>query len=247
MRVIKRTFFNITKLFPLLFGAVTGPRARRLGALLRDLVLLGWDQVVRAAPHVKRLARRSGAFVRDLALLGWDQVVARAPAAKRLASRAGLLARKHLVLPARNLVILMALAIVCVGFAQTGPGHSVLSGMGLYQPPVVYTELTFAAPDNLPGTLATAHSPVDVSFDIHNVSGASRAYHWFITVAKNGHNGRQAAAGTVTAAAQGRVTVTRSVTAACTSGRLQFVVRLASPAESVEFWVTCPVAVLGAR
>jgi hypothetical protein len=34
--------------------------------------------------------------------------------------------------------------------------------------------------------------------------------------------------------------VTKSVAAECTSGRVQVVVHLASPSESISFWVTCP-------
>jgi hypothetical protein len=227
------------------------PHARKLAlrtaAFAKDLALLGWDQILRAAPHARKLALRTAAFASDLVLLGWDQVLRAVPPAKKLALRVPPLARKNLVLPARNVVILMALVILCAGFAQTGPGHSVLSGMGLYQPPVSYTELTFAAPGDLPSALPSPGAPVNVSFNIHNVSGAARVYQWSVVLANNGHNGSQEASGTVTAPAQGRVTVTRSVATTCTAGRLQVLVRLASPAESVEFWVTCPALVQGSR
>jgi hypothetical protein len=230
LRAIKRTSFNRIKLFSLVSGITREPRSRTLGRrtgafFFRDLALLAWDQILRAAP-----------FVRDLALLGWDQALRLAPHARR-----------HLVLPARNVVALLALVVLCVGLAQTGPGHSVLSGMGLYQPPASYTELTLAAPDNLPSALPSVGSPVNVAFDIHNVSGAARVYQWSIALAKNGHNASQKASGTVTAPAQGRIAVRRSVAASCTGGRLQVQVRLARPAESVEFWVTCAAASRGSR
>jgi hypothetical protein len=258
LRIIKRTSFNRIKLFPLLSGIFHRPRVRkpvlrartvalRVAAFFRDLALLGWDLVLRAAPHARKLTLRTAAFARDLVLLGWDQVLRAVPPARKLALRAAPLARKNLILPARNVVILTALVILCAGFAQTSPGHSVLSGMGLYQPPVSYTELTFDAPGDLPSALPSPGAPVNVSFNIHNVSGAARVYQWSVVLANNGHNGSQEASGTVTAPAQGRVTVTRSVATTCTGGRLQVLVRLASPAESVEFWVTCPAPVQGSR
>lgn len=156
-------------------------------------------------------------------------------------------ASSSLALPARNLVILLALVVLCAGLAQTSPGHTLLADAGLYQPPASYTELTFAAPGDLPSTLPSPSSRVNVSFDIRNVSGAARLYQWSVMLAKNGQNGRQKSSGAVTVPAQGRVTVTRTVTATCTGGRLQVLVRLASPAESVDFWVTCPAPVRGSR
>jgi hypothetical protein len=175
------------------------------------------------------------------------------PPAKRLAMRAVpparqtvRLGRKHLVLPARNLMMLLALVVLCVGLAQTSPGHAVLSDAGLFQRPASYTELTFTAPGDLPSSLPAAESAVNLSFDIHNVSGAARVYQWSVVLAGNGHS-RVGASGTASAPAQGRVTVTRSVAAACSGTRLQVLVRLASPAESVDFWVTCAATGAGTK
>jgi hypothetical protein len=236
LRGIKRNSFNQTQPSSREPGAHRAPGVRKptpwairlavpVARFVVDLVLLTGDYSRRAAPHVKKLAVRA------------------APPAKDLVLRA----RRNLVLPARNLVILLALAVLCVGVAQTSPGHAALRGMGLYEPPASYTELTFAAPGDLPSALSAAGSAINVAFDIHNVSGAARTYQWSIALAKNGQDGRQKASGTVTAPAQGRVTVTRSVAATCTGGRLQVLVRLASPAESVDFWVTCPAPVRGSR
>jgi hypothetical protein len=236
LRGYKRNFVNKVEPSSLAPSSTRAPGVRKpahrktgsaLGAarFVTDLVLLAGDYSRRAAPHVEKLA------------------LCAAPPAKNLALRA----RGNLVLPARNLVILLVLAIACVGAAQTGPGHAALRGMGLYEPPSSYTELTFAAPGDLPSALPSPSSPVNVAFDIHNVSGTARTYLWSIVLAKNGQDGREKASGTVTAPAQGRVTVTRSVAATCTGGRLQVLVRLASPAESVDFWVTCPAPVRGSR
>jgi hypothetical protein len=94
--------------------------------------------------------------------------------------------------------------------------------------------------------VAKAKSAVDLSFGIHNVSGASRSYQWSVVLAASGKS-RVAAAGTAAVPGQGRVTIARPVAVTCSGTRLQVQVRLASPAESVHFWITCPVAVRGAR
>ena len=225
MRVIKFKHFRKNQPVSLAPGIPRIPRAR---VLIRGAI---------------RLAVRVARFVADLVLLAGDYSRRAAPHAKIVA----LATLRNVAGPARNLVILITLAAACTGLAQTGPGHTVLSGLGLYKPPASYTELTFAAPGHLPGALPSPDSPVDVSFNIHNVSGAARVYQWTVVLAKNGKNGHAKAAGTGTAPAQGRVTVTRSVSTTCTRGRLQVLVRLASPAESVDFWVTCPAPVQGSR
>ena len=141
----------------------------------------------------------------------------------------------------KSLVLVVALLLLCVGLAQTSQGHVLLGDAGLYEPPASYTELTFTTPGDLPSTLPSSNSPIDVSFNIHNVSGAARSYQWSVVLTKTSQS-HVKASGTVTAPAQGRVTVAKSVAMACVGGRLQVLVRLASPAESVDFWVTCPAS-----
>jgi hypothetical protein len=141
----------------------------------------------------------------------------------------------------RGLILLVVLVAACAGLVQTSQGHVLLSDAGLYKQPAGYTELTFTTPSDLPSALATPTSPIDVSFSIHNTSGAARAYQWSVVLTKASQS-QVKATGTSTAPAQGRVTVTKSVAMACTGGRLQVLVRLASPAESVNFWVTCPAS-----
>lgn len=146
----------------------------------------------------------------------------------------------------RALVLLVALAALCAGLAQTSPGHVLLGDIGLYEQNASYTELTFTTPSDLPATLPSPNAPIDVSFGIHNASGAARAYQWSVVLTKAGQSDVKAS-GTVTASAQGRVTVTKTVAMTCVGGRLQVSVRLASPAESVDFWVTCPASAKGAK
>lgn len=140
-----------------------------------------------------------------------------------------------------QLLLLVAALVTCVGLAQTQQGHSVLRDVGLYETPATYTELAFSAPGNLPGTLSKPNSSIEVSFSIHNVSSSLHSYQWSIVLVHAGKS-QVKANGTLRSPGQGQAKVTKSVVAACAGGRLQVIVRLASPAESISFWVTCPPA-----
>jgi hypothetical protein len=142
--------------------------------------------------------------------------------------------RWYLLLPA-------VIAVVCVGLAQTTQGHRLLGAAGIYEEPATYTELAFSTPGALPNTLPTLTASVRVSFGIHNVSSDPRSYNWSIALVHSGVS-EVKASGAVLTAAQGQASVTRSVVPACTGGRVQVVVRLASPGQSISFWMTCPSA-----
>lgn len=141
------------------------------------------------------------------------------------------------------LLMLAGFAVVCAGLAQTQPGHAALAAAGLYEKPAAYTELAFSAPGALPGTLAKSGTPVNVSFGIHNVSDSARSYNWSIALVRSGAS-RVAASGVAATPAQGRTAVSKPVAVTCASAseRIQVVVRLASPADSISFWLTCPPA-----
>jgi hypothetical protein len=146
-----------------------------------------------------------------------------------------------------SLLSIVALVAICAGLAQTSRGHALLSDAGLYKVPASYAELAFtdsgALPDSLTsakGARGQAKGQVPVSFSVHNVSGSSSAYQWSIAITV-GSKSQVKATGTLGVPAQGKATVTKSVTAACGKApSLQVTVRLASPAESIGFWVSCP-------
>ena len=152
-----------------------------------------------------------------------------------------------------SLLSLVALVVICAGFAQTSRGRALLGGAGLYKMPASYTELAFTSPDALPDSLISAKGvegqakgQIPVSFSVHNVSGSSRAYQWSITV--TGGKSQVKAAGIVGVPAQGTATVSKSITAACgTRPSLQVVIRLASSAESIDFLVSCPASTPAAK
>jgi len=142
--------------------------------------------------------------------------------------------------------MLVILVLLCAGAAQTSPGHSVLVGLGLTQTPPSYTELAFTNPGSMQESIASLQAPVTVSFGVHNVSVSSRAYQWSIVALHNGANvGSES--GSLTVAAQGRASLIENVQVTCPSGRLQVVLKLASPAESLNFWVACPTGAAPAK
>lgn len=140
-----------------------------------------------------------------------------------------------------GLAALIVVVLACTGMAQTPSGHALLRVAGLYEEPASYTALSFSSPQTLTNAVFTKKARVSVPFTIRNVSGASRTYDWSIDVV-HGRVSQVSSKGSVTVAAQGTANVTRSLSTTCPSGRIQLVVRLASPAESIDFWVACPGA-----
>jgi hypothetical protein len=140
-----------------------------------------------------------------------------------------------------QLLLILAAVLMCAGLAQTSHGHVLMADVGIYETPPTYTELAFSQPTALPTTLEEPSGDVKLSFGVHNVSDAAQSYQWSIAVVHSGKS-QVKASGTVPLPAQGRTSITRSVVVACAGGRTQVVVRLADPAESINFWVTCTPA-----
>ena len=135
-------------------------------------------------------------------------------------------------------VALVALVLLGAGLAQTRPGRVLLQSAGLRQVPASYKELALTAPSSLPVKLKSAHAPIEVSFGIHNVSVSPQTYRWSVTFVRSGRS-HVKASGVIRAQVQGRATVAKTFATVCVGGRLQVVVRLAMPAESIDFWATC--------
>jgi hypothetical protein len=135
-------------------------------------------------------------------------------------------------------VALMALVLLGAGLAQTRPGRGLLQGAGLLQVPSSYTELAFTVPSNVPVKLKSRHALIGVSFGIHNVSDSQRTYRWTIIFVRSGRS-HVKASGAVRAPGQGQALVAKNFATVCVGGRLQVVVQLAIPAESIDFWTTC--------
>ena len=136
------------------------------------------------------------------------------------------------------LAVAAGLVVAVVGLAQTSPGHSLLREVGLYAEPATYTALAFTNPQSLPSHLSAAPAQVAVSFAVSNVSPDPHRYSWSIVLEAAGQTSR-VAAGEVGVPAHGHATVTRTVTASCPGGQAVMAVRLAAPAESIDFRAAC--------
>ena len=136
------------------------------------------------------------------------------------------------------LAVAAGLVVAVVGLAQTSPGHSLLREVGLYAEPATYTALAFTNPQSLPSHLPAAPAQVAVSFAVSNVSPDPHSYSWSIVLEAAGQTSR-VAAGEVGVPAHGHATVTRTVTASCPGGQAVMAVRLAAPAESIDFQAAC--------
>ncbi len=136
------------------------------------------------------------------------------------------------------LAVTAGLVVAAVGLAQTSPGHSLLREVGLYAEPATYTALAFTNPQSLPSHLSAAPAQVAVSFAVSNVSPDPHSYSWSIVLKAAGQTSR-VAAGEVGVPAHGHATVTRTVTASCPGGQAVMTVRLAAPAESIDFQAAC--------
>jgi hypothetical protein len=137
----------------------------------------------------------------------------------------------------RSLVVLAAVVLAAAGLAQTSPGHALLRRLG-FEKSAAYTELAFTRPQSLPEQLTSRTVVVDVPFEIHNVSPASRDYRWSIMVVRGGH-GHHVASGHTRVPAGRTTTVGPAVAISCVNGRLRLQVVLASPHESIYFWTAC--------
>lgn len=135
--------------------------------------------------------------------------------------------------------MLIVVVLLGLSLAQTMAGRTFLQSVGLYKPPGGFTALAFTDPGNIPDRVPHGNTSIGVSFGIRNATDASRTYDWSIALVHSGKS-QVGASGVATVPAQGQTTISRAVAAACTGGRLQVIVRLASPAESIDFWVTCP-------
>lgn len=137
-----------------------------------------------------------------------------------------------------GLVILIAGAAVLFSAFQTGAGHALLRTAGLDQEADGYTSLSFLHTRSLPGKLGSRHAMVGAPFVIHNVTSGAHDYHWSVALLRHGRSYR-VHAGTVRLSAGQAAVISRSVGITCTQDRVQIVVSLEHPAESIDAWLTC--------
>lgn len=137
-----------------------------------------------------------------------------------------------------GLLTLLGVIALLAGLFQTPPGYSLLRDTGLAGPAPVYTSLYFSDPGGLPASVPSGHVALTVSFSVHNASTSANSYQWTIQMV-HGKQRAQAAGGKLAVPAGGTKTENSPVAAFCASGELQVVVRLAAPAESIDFRAAC--------
>lgn len=135
-----------------------------------------------------------------------------------------------------------AVVLAGFGFAQTGPGRSVLRDAGLEGHGPSYTALSFASPGSLPTQLFSRTALLDAAFVIRNSSGQRRQYGWQLEEIHNGQV-RNLASGQATVAAGAAATVSPGgsggFVTSCSGGRMKIEVLLPGAGESIGFWMTC--------
>lgn len=132
------------------------------------------------------------------------------------------------------LVIVLAAGVLC----QTPPGRAALRSSGVLGTPAAYTELAFAAPDDLPQQLVAANVTQLPAFEIHNATGATHRYRWSVTLSSAG-GAVQAATGETSVADGHIATLAPSVKVTCRPGSLTVTIRLATGGESINFRADC--------
>lgn len=135
-------------------------------------------------------------------------------------------------------VILLALVVVAVLFAQTGPGQAALRATGLARPTQPFSELYFLHPAELPLASPVVH-PLQIEFVIHRDSGAAAYYRWRIdqTIGKDA---RSLARGSVVVPANESVLITATVQVTCARiRRTRLGIALLGTSIHIDEWVKC--------
>lgn len=134
----------------------------------------------------------------------------------------------------------LALAVLGLGLAQTGPGRSVLETLNLIKPREPFTELYFTQPRALAAVTqgVTPGRVAHVSFVINNSEGHSLTYSWTIAA-----GARTRAIGTVTLRSGASADITRTLYRVCpralSTRPVDIRVTLSHPAQSISFWEAC--------
>jgi hypothetical protein len=139
----------------------------------------------------------------------------------------------------RGAIALVAAVVLAAGIAQTSFGRDGLRKTGLFEKPTSYTSLAFLDPRlNVIENLSSREVPVPVSFEIRNATSVPHYYQWSVLLVQRGHTHRIATGGVHVASGRGAA-ISRSVNISCRQRRVRVIVKLASPAESIDAWMAC--------
>jgi hypothetical protein len=138
----------------------------------------------------------------------------------------------------RGLAGLVGAVVLAAAIGQTAVGHAILQRSGLFEEPANYTSLTFEHPQSLPEQLRYRRTKVALSFVINNVGSASHDYQWSVRLVQ-GHATRRLAAGSVAIASGHAAEIARTADISCVRGKVQIIVSLARPDESIDAFMSC--------
>jgi hypothetical protein len=141
--------------------------------------------------------------------------------------------------------LLLLTTVLAAGvLSQTPPGRSMLRVASVAGVAAAYTELAFAAPQDLPSQLAAAEVTTLPTFQIHNVTGEARVYRWSVTLSSTG-GAVQSKTGEAPIADGKRAMISPVLKVDCRPGPLTATIRLASSGESIKFTTDCLAADAG--
>jgi hypothetical protein len=138
----------------------------------------------------------------------------------------------------RGLVALAGAVLLAAAIGQTAVGHTILQRAGLFEERADHTSLAFVHPQSLPEQLGHRRAKVALSFVINNAGGASRDYQWSVRLVQ-GRATRRLAAGSVRIASGHAAEIASTADISCVPGKVQIVVSLARPYESIDAFMSC--------
>lgn len=146
--------------------------------------------------------------------------------------------RKSRTATARFVAVTTLLGAIAaaVVWAQSSSGRAFLRRTHISQPPTGYVQLYFHSPRSLPDYVVSGRAHQRVSFVLVNDEQGSRTLHWTVSTAGD----PPAARGETRLAAGHSTLIRRAITVRCTGHRVYETVHLASPDESIGYWLSCP-------
>lgn len=138
---------------------------------------------------------------------------------------------------------LLGLVAAAVVWAQTSSGRAFLRRAHISEPATGYVQLYFHGPRSLPDYVVSARAHQHVSFVLVNDEQGPRTLRW--TVSTQGYP--PAAQGEAHLTAGQSSVVHRTIAVRCTRHRVYEMVHLASPDQSIGYWISCPSSAVRGR
>jgi hypothetical protein len=138
----------------------------------------------------------------------------------------------------RGALGIIGIVIIAAMIGQTSIGHTMLQRVGLSAESTGYTSLSFLRPLSLPQSLTARQQEINVSFVINNHANTRQDYQWSLRLLQQGSS-RKIDDGQIKLAPERLGIINRSIPISCAAGRVQIVVGLGRPAESIDAWATC--------